>query len=40
MNLTIDLTPEKVACLQAIAGKEGLEPAEYAGRLVRNDLPL
>jgi hypothetical protein len=40
LNVTIDLTPEEVAYLQAIAGKEGLELAEYAGRLVRNHLPL
>jgi hypothetical protein len=40
MQLTIELTPEEVACLQAMAGKEGVEPAEYAGRLVRTYLPV
>jgi len=40
VNVIIDLTPEEVACLEAIAGKEGVAPSEYAGRLVRNNLLL
>jgi hypothetical protein len=39
MHVVIDLTPEEVLCLQIVAGKEGLAPAEYAGRLVRTHLP-
>ena len=40
MTLTIELTPEQEARLQAFARRQGLEAAELAQRLVTEHLPL
>jgi hypothetical protein len=40
MALTIELTPEQEAQLAAAAKKEGLDPAEFARKLVTEHLPL
>jgi hypothetical protein len=39
MTLTIELTPEQENRLQAAAERRGLEPAEYAQRLLAENLP-
>jgi hypothetical protein len=39
MTLTIELTPEEEARLQAAAREQGLEPAECAHRLLTEHLP-
>ena len=40
MTLTIELTPELEAHLNAVARREGLDPAEVVKKLVTEHLPL
>ena len=40
MTLTIELTPEQEARLNAIAQREGLDPAEVVKKRVAEHLPL
>jgi hypothetical protein len=39
MTLTIELTPEEEARLQAAARGRGVDPAEFARRLLADNLP-
>ena len=39
MTLTIELTPEEESRLQALAQQKGIHPAEYARKLVTEQLP-